>query len=118
MVFRIDDANSQADCLLDFANLSERTGMKATPRAPVASVKNIKSGILKAAKYALALKPLKLALIKDVLTTPKIVPMAVAAINKKAAELIDNLVLARFKKRFICHRLYFVDYSKSDSKLV
>ena len=48
---RLDDS-SQADFLLPVANLWLKTGMKDTAKAPEVKIKNIKSGIVKAAVYA------------------------------------------------------------------
>ena len=60
MIDRMKDSNASVFIMLevsfhdagrpDFVSLSESTGINATARAPLARAKNIKSGILKAAK--------------------------------------------------------------------
>ena len=47
--FKSDDDSSQADFLFPVANLWLKTGIKETANAPDVNMKNIKSGIVKAA---------------------------------------------------------------------
>jgi hypothetical protein len=67
------------------ASRSLNIGKNATPSAPEARVKNIKSGILKAAKYASDVKTLKFALMSFVRKIPKKIPRNDVAASSAAA---------------------------------
>ena len=98
-MFNVLEVSLQAAALPDFVSRSLSTGMNATVSAPLDNAKNIRSGILNAAKYALLLKLLKSELIREVRRSPSKILAREKLDNKNAAEPMDSL-FSLFPKNF------------------